>query len=131
MRRQWANVRPFAAPRRESPRVLPDGMFGHRNRLLKALAIPAGIVFLVNIFTWHGEFWAAWPLLFLGTAAAFIWSRGQGGAVQRFGPAVIISAMLIGINIISGSDSAWAKWPILAIAIATAIRWATSRSKTN
>ena len=41
----------------------------------------AGKVTLVNVFTWHGEFWAAWPLLFLGVTAAFIWSFGQGGAV--------------------------------------------------
>lgn len=113
------------------PRILSDGLFGYRGRLLKGLAIPAGIVTLVNIFTWHGEFWAAWPLLFLGTTAAFIWSRGQSGAVQRYGPSVILSAMLIGINILGGGGSAWAQWPVLGIAIATAIRWAATRSNNS
>jgi class 3 adenylate cyclase len=115
----------------EPPRIRPDGLFGYRNRVLKGLAIPAAIVLLVNIFTWHGEFWAAWPLLVLGTIAAFTWSRGQSGFVQRYGPAIIVSVMLIIINILSGSDTAWAKWPILAIAIAVGIRWAAGRSKAN
>lgn len=94
----------------------------NRSRILRGLAIPAGIVTLVNIFTWHGEFWAAWPLLFLATTAAFVWIWGQGGAVQRFGPAVIISAMLIGINILGGGGTAWAQWPVLGIAIAVSVR---------
>lgn len=103
---------------------------GHRARLLRGLAIPAGIVALINVFTWQGEFWAAWPLLFLGTIAAFVWSRGQNGNVRRYGPAVILSAMLIGINLLADGGTVWAHWPILGIAIATAIQWAATRSKT-
>ena len=120
---------PGAPPPPAPPRRWTDGLARNRNRMLQGLALPAGIVTLVNVFTWHGEFWAAWPLLFLGVTAAFIWSFGQGGAVQRYGPAVIISAMLVGINILADGGTAWAQWPVLGIAIATAIQWAATRSK--
>jgi class 3 adenylate cyclase len=120
---------PGAAPPPPDPAAfVMSGMARMRGYSLRALAVPAGIVTLVNIFTWHGEFWAAWPLLFLATTAAFIWITGQSGPVRRYGPAVIISAMLIGINILAGGDTLWAQWPVLGIAIATAIRWAATRS---
>jgi class 3 adenylate cyclase len=119
---------PPGAPPPRPPRIFADDRGGKQGWLMKGLAIPAGIVTLVNILTWHGDFWAAWPLLFLATIAAFAWSRGQGGAVQRFGPAVIFSAMLIGINILAGGETLWAQWPVLGIAVFTAIRWASTRS---
>jgi hypothetical protein len=119
---------PGASPPPDPAAAVMSGMARMRRYSLRALAIPAAIVTLVNIFTWHGEFWAAWPLLFLATTAAFIWITGQGGPVRRYGPAVIISAMLIGINILAGGDTLWAQWPVLGIAIVTAIRWAATRS---
>lgn len=121
---------PPGAPPPAPGRFGTDGMFGFRSATLKSLGIPAAIVLLINIFTWQGEFWAAWPLLFIGTAAAFVWLRNQRGNVRRYGPAVIISAMLLGINMLSGLNVFWAQWPILGIAIATAIRWAARRSDT-
>jgi adenylate cyclase len=120
---------PGAMPPPDPAAAVLSGMARMRGYSMGALAIPAGIVTLINILTWHGEFWAAWPLLFLGTAAAFIWITGQGDPVRRYGPAVIISAMLIGINILAGVDTLWAQWPVLGIAAATAILWATTRSK--
>ena len=117
-----------APPPADPGPVVTSGMARMRSHSLRALAIPAGIVTLVNIFSWHGEFWAAWPLLFIAAAAAFIWITGQSGPVRRYGPPVILSAMLIGINILSGGDPLWAQWPVLAIAIVTAIRWAATRS---
>ena len=121
---------PAAPPPPPGPsRILGDGLTRGREWLLKGLAIPAGIVTLVNIFAWHGEFWAAWPLLFFATIAAFVWILGQRGSIRRYGPAVIISAMLIGINILADGDTLWAQWPVLGIAVATAIQWAATRSR--
>lgn len=100
-----------------------DGLTRNRDRFLPGIGIAAAIVTLVNIFTWHGEFWAAWPLLFLGTIAAFAWGKRQSGALWRYAPAAILSAMLVGINILSWGGTAWAQWPILGIAAVAAIRW--------
>lgn len=120
---------PGTAPLPPDQAAVLNDMARMRRYSLRALAIPASIVTLVNIFTWHGEFWAAWPLLFLATAAAFIWVSGQSGPVQRYASAAIISAMLIGINILAGVDTLWAQWPVLGIAALTAILWAATRSK--
>ena len=107
-----------------------EGLTRHQGRFLPAIGVAAAIVLAINIFTWHGEFWAAWPLLFLGVTAAFSWSKGQSAAIWRYAPPVILSAMLLGINILSGSGP-WAQWPILGIAIATAMRWLASRPKSS
>jgi adenylate cyclase len=123
---------PGAPPPPPDPaRYFVDDTATMRRWAQSGLAVPAGIVTLVNIFTWHGEFWAAWPLLFLATAAAFVWISGQSGPVRRFGPAVVISAMLIGINILADGDTLWAQWPVLGITIVTAIHWAATRSKSS
>lgn len=50
-----------------------------RERSLYAVLVPLGfaatIVVVVNIFTWSGTFWAKWPLLGIGTAAALAWIK--------------------------------------------------------
>jgi class 3 adenylate cyclase len=121
---------PTLPPSPELARAM-DGLARYQGRFLPVIAISAAIVLAINIFTWHGEFWAAWPLLFLGTIAAFSWSKGQSAAIWRYAPPVILSAMLLGINILSWSGTAWAQWPILGIAIATAMRWLVTRPKNS
>ena len=108
-----------------------DGLAGQRGRVLAVIGMAAAIVLLVNIFTWDGEFWAAWPLLVFATVTALIWSRSQAGAVRRFAPAVIVSAALLGINLLSWSGTLWAQWPILGIAAVAALRWAAARSNSS
>ena len=123
----------FPPPLPPSPELARamDGLTRHQGRFLPAIGIAAAIVLAINIFTWHGELWAAWPLLFLGTIAAFTWSKGQSAGIWRYGPPIILSAMLLGINILSWSGTAWAQWPILGIAIATAMRWLATRPKNS
>jgi adenylate cyclase len=105
-----------------------DGLTRYSGRFLQTLGIAAAVILLINIFTWHGEFWAAWPLLFIATIAAFTWSKRQSATIWRFGPPLILSLMLLGINILSWSGTLWAQWPILGIAIATAVRQVARRS---
>lgn len=92
--------------------------------LHKALGGAAAALALINVATWSGTFWAAWPLLAFAAVAAFAWVRRQTGAVKRFGPPVILSVLLLGINILSGAHVLWAQWPILVIAALTLFRWA-------
>jgi adenylate cyclase len=95
-----------------------------RSLLYKGLGGAAALVALINVATWDGHFWAAWPLLAFAAVASFGWVRGQTGNVKRFGPAVILSVLLLGINILSGAHVLWAQWPILVIAALTLFRWA-------
>lgn len=129
--RQGSNDLPPPSPPTPDLARAIDGLTRHRGRFLPAIGVAAAFLLLINIFTWHGEFWSAWPLLFLGVIAAFGWSKGQSAAIWRHAPAVILSAMLLGINLLSWSGTAWAQWPILGIAAATAIRWAATRSNSS
>ena len=114
----------MAPPPPADPVRTIDGLAGNRGRLYQILGGAGAIVALVNVATWDGTFWASWPLIALAAIAAFAWVKGQSGAVNRFGPAVILSALLLGINIISGAHVLWAQWPILAIAALSLFRWA-------
>ena len=124
---------PPLPPMPQSPELARamEGLTRHQGRFLPGIGIIATILLTINIFTWHGELWAAWPLLFLGVIAAFSWSKGRSAAIWRYATPIIISAMLLGINILSWGGTAWAQWPILGIAIATAMRWLTSRPKNS
>jgi class 3 adenylate cyclase len=93
-------------------------------RTYRILAIATVVLLVVNAATWHGEFWAKWPLLAFATIAAIVWSLRQRGLVREFGVPVTIMALLVLINLFSWGGTAWAQWPVLGISAAMAIRWA-------
>jgi adenylate cyclase len=88
--------------------------------LLGAVAIGlAGI----NFLSWHGEFWAKWPITVLAFVAALQWARNQRIVNRQITVLLVIAAGLVAINLLSWGGSFWAQWPLLAIAVAIAIRW--------
>ena len=107
------------APKRPIP-------FG--NRILGFLGVASAIVLVINLLTWQGVFWSAWPLMGMATAAALIWSRGQTGQVRNMALPLIAAAVIVTINALSWQGEFWAQWPLLAIAIAAALRWVLRRS---
>jgi hypothetical protein len=107
--------------------VLPGrnaGQSPDQRRNLAVLGVIAAALVVINTLTWHGVFWAAWPLLALAYVAAMRWAHLQ----DRFDPrlvALAISALgLIGINLLSWHGNFWAIWPLLAIAVVAGLRWA-------
>ncbi|WP_111564888.1 adenylate/guanylate cyclase domain-containing protein [Rhizobium sp.] len=96
----------------------------NQRRNLEVLGVIAAALVVINTLTWHGVFWAAWPLLALAYVAAMRWAHLQ----DRFDPrlvALAISALgLIGINLLSWHGTFWATWPLLAIAVVGGLRWA-------
>jgi class 3 adenylate cyclase len=101
------------------------------NRLFPVLGGLAALVTIVNVATWDGHFWAAWPLLVFATIAGLAWTRDKGGAIGRYGPPAVFAAMLLAINIVSGADTLWAQWPILVIAAVTLLRWVRTRPRSS
>ncbi|OOG68522.1 adenylate/guanylate cyclase domain-containing protein [Sinorhizobium sp. A49] len=94
-------------------------------KLLGALAvIGAGLVAL-NLLSWRGVFWAAWPLLGLAVVAALEWVRANGKIDRVIGALAIAGLALVAINLLSWRGVFWAVWPLLAIAVAAGIRWVT------
>jgi adenylate cyclase len=94
-----------------------------RKRLYLLLAIAALIVLVVNILTWHGQFWARWPLMAFATVAAMVWSVGRGGLVGQFALPVISVVLVSLINLFTWNGTLWAHWWVLGITAAAAIRW--------
>jgi class 3 adenylate cyclase len=104
-----------AAPRSNAKR--PEA----RTYVLSTVII-VGLI-AINLMSWKGYFWAAWPVLAIVFAAGFRWLRGQ----QRFDPIVgsftLAGLAVVCINILSWQGTFWAVWPLLAFGLAAAIRW--------
>jgi adenylate cyclase len=77
----------------------------------------------INLLTFEGTFWAAWPLLAYGVLRGLGWARTNG----RFDPAIamlgVIGLGIVGINLLSFHGEFWAVWPLLALAFAAGLRW--------
>jgi hypothetical protein len=86
--------------------------------------IAAGLVVL-NILTWHGVFWAAWPVLGIATAAGLRWARRNTQVDRSLATLAVVGAGLIGINLLSWHGTPWAIWPLLGLAVLAGIRWVT------
>lgn len=85
--------------------------------------IAAGLIVL-NLLTWDGEFWAAWPVLAIAVVSALNWVRTNNRVDRSIGAFAVIGLGIVGINILSWHGRAWAVWPLLGLAVVAGIRWA-------
>ena len=92
------------------------------DRKVATLGLVAAVLIAINLLTWSGEFWAAWPLLFIALAAGLSWVRSVRAMDLGLATLVAIGLMLVGINLLSWQGGFWAQWPLLGLAIAAGIR---------
>ena len=90
---------------------------------LGILGVVAVALAAINLVASPSEFWAAWPLLVIGVAAAFVWTRRQTWLDRRYAGLAVIGLGFVGINVLSWSGEFWAIWPLLGLAALAAIRW--------
>jgi len=81
----------------------------------------------INILSWKGDFWAAWPLLALAVARAMAWARSQKHDRRAHRSIDGRGSRHRQVNLLSWHGTFWAIWPLLALAIAAGVRW-VSRS---
>lgn len=112
--------RPKATPAKSSQQ---PGARARRTSGLLALAAAALVA--INILSWHGVFWAAWPFLALAFLWAMIWVRSQNRINKRIAGLAVVGLCIVAINLLSWQGTFWAVWPILAIAVAGGVRWLT------
>jgi hypothetical protein len=62
--------------------MLAGLIWARTNRLVDPILAILGVaglgVIAVNLLSWSGEFWAAWPLLVISVAAGVRWITGPG-----------------------------------------------------
>lgn len=98
----------------------PMGLTG---KFMGTLAVIGAGLAAVNLLTWRGVFWAAWPLLAFAVVAALRWVRANSKIDPVIGTLAIAGMALVAINLLSWRGVFWAVWPLLAIAVAAGIRW--------
>ncbi|HVK92633.1 MAG TPA: adenylate/guanylate cyclase domain-containing protein [Mycoplana sp.] len=104
----------------------PDTM-GTGGRWLRVLAIIAAGLVVLNLLSWRGIFWAAWPLLALAVIGSLRWVRSDRRLDRSLATLAVAGAALVAINILSWQGTFWAVWPLLAIAVAAGLRWVMQR----
>jgi class 3 adenylate cyclase len=90
-------------------------------------AVLAAALIAMNVLSWRGTFWAAWPLLALAVLLAMSWVRKQSLVDPRIAVLAVVGLALVGINLLSWHGVFWAIWPLLALAVVAGIRWSTRK----
>jgi adenylate cyclase len=96
-------------------------------RLVGVLSVIGAALVAINLFSWHGVFWARWPLFAFAMIALLASIRRRQFGDRGIATLGVIGLGLVAINIISWSGEFWAKWPLLGLAIVAGIRWVTRR----
>ncbi|MGY5776780.1 adenylate/guanylate cyclase domain-containing protein [Rhizobium sp. LEGMi135b] len=78
---------------------------------------------ILNGLTWHGEFWAKWPILAILWVAAFRYVRSNRQIDMAIASLVITGIGIVLINLFTWHGTPWAMWPLFGLAIAAALRW--------
>jgi class 3 adenylate cyclase len=97
--------------------------FGTVPRQLASLGLAAIVVVAVNLITWSGHFWAAWPLLAFAALAASSLARSLGSGIRGPATLLVVGLGLVGINLLTWHGQFWAVWPLLGFAAFAGFRW--------
>jgi class 3 adenylate cyclase len=117
---QSAPVRaPVRAPEVAMQEAVPQDW---RRRYGAALVVCIGLAVL-NGLTWHGEFWAKWPILAILWANAYRYVRSNPQIDMAIAGLVITGIGIVAINLFTWNGTPWAMWPLFGLAIAAAVRW--------
>ncbi len=86
------------------------------------LVISIGLAML-NGLSWHGEFWAKWPILALAWVAALRFVRSNKQIDPAIAALAVTGVGIIMINLFTWRGTPWAILPLLGLGIAAALRW--------
>lgn len=100
-----------------------------RRGSLPVLAVIAAGLVALNLLTWNGVFWAAWPLLGLGILAGLAWLNANRWVDRGIGVLALAGVVLVTINLLAWHGVFWAVWPLLGLAVAAGLRWATQQRR--
>ncbi|MFS8049697.1 adenylate/guanylate cyclase domain-containing protein [Rhizobium sp. BR 314] len=86
------------------------------------LVICIGLAML-NGLSWHGEFWAKWPILAIAWVAALRFVRSNKQIDTAIAALAVTGVGIVMINLFTWHGTPWAILPLLGLGIAAALRW--------
>jgi class 3 adenylate cyclase len=115
--------------RRDVPDDIPEAgrsiqtPLGPLPRSLAPLGLAAIVVVAVNLLTWSGTFWAAWPLLAFAVIAAMGVVQSVVRNYREPARMLVLGLGIVGINLLTWHGRFWAVWPLLGFALFAGMRW--------
>jgi hypothetical protein len=112
-----------AANRPKAPAVTNRPLGAKARKMFGLLALLSAVLVVINLLSWRGVFWAAWPLLAFAVLTAMIWVRNQNRVDRGIAALGVVGLGMIAINLLSWHGIFWAIWPVLGLAAAAGVRW--------
>ena len=84
-------------------------------------ALGVAVLIVINILSWQGVFWAAWPVLGIVVLSALVWIAIQNRFDRPLAGLGVIGLGIAGINILTWHGIFWSAWPLLGIGIVAAL----------
>lgn len=119
-----SEARPDTAAIRQTPDGAgpPSNGFPAITRPIFGLAaLGVAVLIVINILSWQGVFWAAWPVLGVAVLSALVWIAIQNRFDRLVAGLGVISLGIAGINILTWHGIFWSAWPLLGIGIVVAL----------
>ncbi len=114
---------PEPAPVRAPEAAMQEAVPQDWRRSYGAVLIACIALAIINGLTWHGEFWAKWPILVILWVAAVRYVRSNRQIDMAIASLVITGIGIVAINLFTWHGTPWAMWPLFGLAIAAALRW--------
>lgn len=102
-----------------------DRELKERNRSYGGMLTACLGLALLNAMTWHGDFWAKWPILAILWVLAARYIRSNANMNMIFSMFVITATGIVVVNLFTWSGTPWAVWALIGLSIAAAFHWAT------
>lgn len=84
-------------------------------------ALAAAVLVAINILSWQGVFWSAWPVLGVAVLSAVAWVAMQTRYDRLLAGLGVIGLAIAGINVLTWHGIFWSVWPLLGIGIVAAL----------
>ncbi|MBB4274258.1 adenylate/guanylate cyclase domain-containing protein [Rhizobium mongolense] len=112
-----------AANRPDAPAMTNRPLGAKARKMFGLLALLSAVLVVINLLSWRGVFWAAWPLLAFAVLTAMTWVRNQNRVDRGIAALGVAGLGMIAINLLSWHGIFWAIWPVLGLAAAAGVRW--------
>jgi adenylate cyclase len=109
-------------PQRPQPGEGADPLVMGLGRMTVVLAVIGAGLAAINLLSWHGEFWARWPIMGFAVITGLRWARHQRRFDRGLAALTVLGLLLVVINLMTWDGGFWAAWPLLALAIVAVLR---------